>query len=100
MPAHIKYTESDIKGVQFGRLTGLTIYQVPRTDIPVGWKRQAVLVCSCGNLISANIADVMNGKYKSCGCLRTERIKALSGMQWKEYKQNKELLNEQTNQLR
>ncbi|WP_281080262.1 hypothetical protein [Klebsiella quasivariicola] len=90
MTAHIKYTEDDVRGKQFGRLTGIAIYKRPRTNTENHYDRYAVCVCNCGKTMSAHLGSLMKGKYKSCGCLRTERITALSGNKWKQ-QENKEI---------
>lgn len=36
--------------------------------------RYAIMECECGNEFEARVADIKNGKIKSCGCLKKKQI--------------------------
>lgn len=58
----------DLTGEQFERL--LVIERVENKNSHTMWKCK----CKCGNEIIANGTDLKRGKYKSCGCLRLEKV--------------------------
>lgn len=62
----------EIIGKQFGRLCVESL-----TRIAVQHKRKrsracAIVVCNCGTRKTIGVDDLINGKIKSCGCLRRE----------------------------
>ncbi|HBS6726861.1 TPA: hypothetical protein MAN53_004050 [Klebsiella pneumoniae] len=74
MPAHIKYTEDDVRGKRFGALTGLAIFKLENCN--GHWKRRAACMCECGNICSVALVDLMKGHTTSCGCRAKEYRKA------------------------
>lgn len=65
----------DLKGKRFGRLTAM--YPTDRRD-----RRGSVYwhcVCDCGNNTEVTEAGLTHGNYKSCGCLKSENQKKISG---------------------
>jgi hypothetical protein len=63
----------DISGLRFGRLTALHI------DPLRGTNRHWVCACECGNRATVQISRLRSGKTKSCGCLRSEVLRAICG---------------------
>lgn len=65
----------DIKNQCFGRLKALYV-----TDKKSNTKNRCKIwhcVCECGNECDVFYNDLIYGKVKSCGCLHSEKIKAL-----------------------
>lgn len=60
----------DLSGRRFGRLFVLNI-----VENIVGEKKKYVCKCDCGNEVVVSAYDLRDGKTKSCGCLRLERVK-------------------------
>ena len=64
---------SDLIDRQFGRLT--VVGCVGTRKSPCGTKRKLWKCrCECGNEITANTSNLLNGNTRSCGCLRVSRI--------------------------
>lgn len=55
----------DLTGQRFGRLTAIKRIKVDKKAM---WECQ----CDCGNTKFVTSSDLMSGKVKSCGCLRSE----------------------------
>lgn len=60
----------DISGKKFGRLTA--VRPVGSAHAGVLWER----VCDCGNKVVERGADLRNGSVKSCGCARSDYLRA------------------------
>lgn len=69
-----KVKNRDLKGLVFGRLTALTYKGKDIRGCKL-WECK----CSCGNTITTKETNLINGRTKSCGCLRkdvnAERLK-------------------------
>lgn len=63
---------NDLTGQVFGRLT--VIKQAPNHGRRVAWQCR----CSCGNANSVQSNSLVSGKTKSCGCLLTDNVEAMS----------------------
>lgn len=61
----------DLTGHIFSRLTVLS--RAPNRGTKTAWRCQ----CSCGTECVAEAQNLKTGRMKSCGCLNSERIKAL-----------------------
>ncbi|BAZ18940.1 bacteriophage protein homolog (plasmid) [Calothrix sp. NIES-4071] len=57
----------DYRGQKFGRLECISLSEPAQVGRVTYWKCK----CDCGNLIDANIALVVRGSTRSCGCLRS-----------------------------
>ena len=69
----------DLEGQQFGRLTVLRHEPVP---VPGGmW----LCRCSCGTETLVRGGNLRTGRQLSCGCLRSEVMKARAGQPLKEF---------------
>lgn len=76
--------DSTMKGRRFFDATGLRVHRL--TVIKHSHERRYVTsknvvqywecLCDCGNVIVTPIHSIRQGKTKSCGCLRSERIEA------------------------
>lgn len=60
----------DISGQRFGRLTAIKC--IDKKDGDYIWE----LICDCGNAAQSSVTPLFNGSVKSCGCYRTDVIKA------------------------
>lgn len=69
----LKYNVVDLTGQKFNNLTALSYGKVEK------WGRNGWLCeCECGNTTTVNTRCLMEGKIKSCGCLRLEHIKKVN----------------------
>lgn len=59
----------DLTGRRFGNLT-----VIKRSESKYG-NRMWECVCDCGNIIKASSSKLISGEYKSCGCMKKERLK-------------------------
>lgn len=66
---HKTYTQEDIIGKKFGRLTPIRIVD--------GYRSKWLCQCDCGNLKEVYAGMLIRGQYKSCGCLENENRKSL-----------------------
>lgn len=57
----------NIIGQKFGRLTVIEALNIKKGDSIIH-----KCICDCGNIISIPKSYLMQGKYKSCGCLRRD----------------------------
>ena len=67
---------ADLAGRRFGRLTA--VEPVPHWNPKsrsIVWRCR----CDCGREVKAPAAQLLNGVYQSCGCLRTERLLESNG---------------------
>ena len=60
-------TETDITGQRFGRLTAIR-----RDGVGMCWKPKWICRCDCGREVSVFKCNIITGKTRSCGCLRSE----------------------------
>lgn len=65
--------KNDLTGLVFNRLTVIGLSHKNKRRYFV-WK----CFCLCGKYISVVSSDLINGSTKSCGCLRTDTIKAIA----------------------
>ena len=61
--------EIDITGRRFGRLTALY-----RDGWSNSWQAMWVCRCDCGKEVRVFKTNLMSGRSKSCGCLKTDLI--------------------------
>lgn len=73
-PRRVAYNLEDLTGQTFNRLTVLE-----KDQTKVGKKAYWICKCECGNITSVYAYDLKNGKVKSCGCLRNERVRDAIG---------------------
>ena len=71
----IGHCMKDLKGQRFGRLTALCPTERRDSRGSVYW----LCICDCGNITEVTEAGLVHGNYKSCGCLKSENQKRLSG---------------------
>ena len=64
-------TKRSILNQKFNKLLAIEILEEKSKSGKVMWK----FLCECGNIINRNRSDVVSGKTKSCGCLRTNNPK-------------------------
>jgi len=62
-------SEVDITGRRFGRLTAL--YRDGYND---SWHAMWVCRCDCGKQVRVEKSNLMYGKTRSCGCLKSETM--------------------------
>lgn len=66
--------KKDLTGQRFGRLVVLK-EEIPRSSSCLKW----ICKCDCGTIKPVRAGDLMQGKVKSCGCLRNERVREAIG---------------------
>lgn len=62
--------EKDITGRRFGRLTAIRNDGIDGPNLRIKW----LCRCDCGAEISIYKEYLMDGRTRSCGCLRRERM--------------------------
>lgn len=70
----------DLAGSRFGRLVVLEELPVERRKTRTGKLRYQYYLlceCDCGNIVRVQKEAVLKGMTKSCGCIRSERGKAI-----------------------
>ena len=63
----------DMKGMKFGMLLVIERAENNRQNRAM-WK----CMCDCGKVVDVNGSYLRNGHTKSCGCIKTDRIKDIS----------------------
>lgn len=61
--------ERDITGHRFGRLTAIR-----RDGVGDCWQAKWICRCDCGNEVSVFKSNLMSGRTRSCGCLKSETM--------------------------
>ena len=75
----MKGEKFDITGQRFGRLTVLH-----RVDVDYDGRSKWRVRCDCGCEFDVLAQSLRQGKTRSCGCLRSERMKELCEKRWHE----------------
>ncbi len=65
-----KVLNADLQGVVFGRLTVQAL--LPK----VGALHRCLCLCQCGTEVEVSLPSLQQGKTASCGCLRSEGLRA------------------------
>ena len=74
MSSHNKGKIQDLTDMVFGRLTVLRMKQMPTAQGLM--KTYAIAKCECGNEHIATASNLKMGTTKSCGCHRSEMMRA------------------------
>lgn len=64
---------ADLTGRRFGRLKGLRFSHKDEHNT-----RHWLFLCDCGNHVTTTVGNVVSGRTKSCGCLRTQQVRRLN----------------------
>lgn len=70
--------KNDLTGMRFGRLVVLGDSGDRKSGYHVAWE----CICDCGNKTYAEKKSLVGGFVKSCGCLKKERTKDLTGQKF------------------
>ena len=62
--------ETDITGRRFGRLTAMY-----RDGVSRAWQAMWVCRCDCGRTVRVQKNNLLAGRTRSCGCLRSDLLK-------------------------
>ena len=60
--------DENLIGKKFNSLTIIDI------DLSIGIRKRIICKCDCGKIVRCHYRDIINGRLKSCGCLKTKAL--------------------------